>query len=306
WNYIYVIYMGKLIICVLLPFAVGVIMSGCGSKANTAVKTDTAVNATASSPRELALPEVPESITDPEDRAAYAVGHFWDSLDPGVHAQSLDTAFMEQTFANFIGLLPYAPEQAREQAVGAFADKCSADAAVYDLAVYIARHYLDDPNSPMRNEELYIPFLRRFAGDTGLSEAKRERAAYRLEQAMKNRPGSRATDFGLVTREGRTSTLLRELGDTTLVVFYDYDCEHCKETVARLEDPAMGVRYPVMAVEVTEDREGWDSTKAGMPTGWKVCFATDPLDGEGYYFPALPSIYLLAGDGTVIIKDGAL
>ena len=298
--------MGKLIICTLLPLAAGVIICGCGSNANTAGRTESTINAVASSPRELALPTVPESITDPGERAAYAVVHFWDALDVADHSQSLDSAFMEQTFANFAGLLPYATEEARRKGVEAFADRCSADAAVYDLSVYIARHYLDDPNSPMRNEELYIPFLERFASDPRLSEAKRERSAYRLEQAMKNRPGTRAADFRLVTREGGTSTLLRELGDTTLVVFYDYDCEHCKETVARLEDPATGVRYPVMAVEVTEDREGWDSTKSGMPAGWKVCFATDPLDGESYYFPALPSIYLLAGDGTVIVKDGAL
>ena len=255
--------------------------------------------------KELPLPDVPPSITEPEERAAYAVRHFWDSLNPSDHTQSLDTALMEQTFANFISLLPYATEDARNEAVTAFTDRCSTDSDVYDLAAYISHHYLDDPNSPMRNEELYILFLRRFASDPKLTEAKRERAAYRLEQAMKNRPGTKTADFRLLTREGKASTLLRELKDTTLVIFYDYDCEHCKETVARLEDPAAGVKYPVVAVEATEDKDGWDATKAGMPKEWTICFATDPLDGESYYFPALPSLYLLAGDGTVIVKDGA-
>lgn len=256
--------------------------------------------------RELPLPSVPEIITDPADRASYAVRHFWDAFDAANHSESLDSAFMEQTFANFIGLLPYASDEARDSAVEAFVEHCASDREVYELAVYISRHYLDDPNSPMRNEELYIPFLRRYSADLRLSESARERTRYRLEQAMKNRPGTRASDFGLITRDGRTSTLLRELEDTTLVVFYDYDCEHCKETVARLEDPALGVRYPVMAVEVTEDLEGWEATKGSMPEWWKVCFASDPLDGESYYFPALPSLYLLTGDGTVLIKDGTL
>lgn len=290
----------------ILGIAGMIFAGGCGDgKKGGNASAASARNEVVAGQRELALPSVPDSITLPEERVAYAARHFWDALDVTDHTQSLDTAFMEQTFANFIALLPYAADDVRKEAATVFADKCTADSSVYDLAVHITQHYLDDPNSPMRNEELYIPFLERFSTDPKLSEQKRERAVFRLEQAMKNRPGTRATDFRLATREGRTTTLLRELRDTTLVLFYDNACEHCKETIERLQDPAMGIRYPVMAVDVTEDRDGWDATKGGMPVGWEVCFATDPLDGESYYFPALPSIYLLSPDGRVIVKDGS-
>lgn len=289
---------------IMLPLA-AMLSTGCRGKTGNPA----APPVTDAAPREapaLPLPQPPAHITDPGERARYAALHFWDPLNPSDHTVSLDSALMEQTFANYIALLPYLNEQTLRQSVGAFADKCSGDKEVYDLAVYIAHHYLDDPNSPLRSEEIYIPFLERFASDPGLPETTRERSAYRLSQAMKNRPGMRAADFRLVSREGRTSNLLRELSDTTLVLFYDYDCEHCKETVTRLADPAAGVRYPVVAVEVTEDREGWDATKSDMPQGWNVCFAAEPIDGEAYYFPALPSAYLLAPDGTVLIKDASL
>lgn len=276
---------------------------GDGKKRGNATAANTEIAATQ---RELPLPSVPDSITDPEERAAYAAGHFWDALDVADHSQSLDTAFMGQAFANFIVLLPYTSEEAREKAVGAFAERCAKDLAAYDFAVYISRYYLDEPNSPMRNEELFIPFLRKFSTDPRLSEATRERSKFRLEQALKNRPGTKAADFRMITREGQTTTLLRELSDTTLVLFYDYDCEHCKETIERLQDPAFALPYPVIAIEATEQREGWDATKGEMPANWKVCFATESLDGEAYYFPALPSAYLLTGDGKVIVKDGAL
>lgn len=255
---------------------------------------------------ELPLPVVPEGISDPGERAAYAVTHFWDALDVADHSLSLDTAFMEQSFANFIGLLHYAPADAREKAIGAFIDRCVPDKTVYDLAVYLSQLYLDDPNSPMRNEEIFIPFLKRYAEDSRLPEATRVRSQYRLVQAMKNRPGTKAADIRLIMRDGRTSTMLGELRDTTLVFFYDYDCDHCKETVARLQDPMMGVRYPIMAIEVTGHREGWDATKATMPGNWNVGFATESLDGETYDFPALPSLYLLTAGGTVLIKDASL
>ncbi len=259
---------GHGIIRVIMIFTLmGMMATGGCKNSGKSSQTPTAANSgsPAALPRELELPRVPASMTDPAERAAYATGHFWDALDPADHTLSLDSAFMEQSFANFIGLLPYANEEAREKAIGNFTDKCAEDAAVYDLAVYIAQHYLDDPNSPMRNEELYIPFLRRFASDSMLGEAMQERAKFRLEQARKNRPGMKAANFRLEMRDGRTSTLLREVNDTTLVLFYDYDCDHCKETVARLQNPDVGLPYSIMAIEVTEQREGWDATKGDMP-----------------------------------------
>ena len=39
--------------------------------------------------KELPLPDVPPSITESEERAAYAVRHFWDSLNPSREFDSL-------------------------------------------------------------------------------------------------------------------------------------------------------------------------------------------------------------------------
>ena len=55
--------------------------------------------------------------------------------------------------------------------------------------------YLYDPNSPMRNEELYIPALEAMIASERLGEADKVRARYRLELARRNRPGTPATDF---------------------------------------------------------------------------------------------------------------
>ena len=41
------------------------------------------------------------------ERAAYVLAHFWDSMDFSDTSRSLDTAFMEQNFANFASLLPH-------------------------------------------------------------------------------------------------------------------------------------------------------------------------------------------------------
>lgn len=253
----------------------------------------------------LPLPAVPDSLFLPQDRAGYAVTHFWDALDDVSPSLRGDTAFMEQSFANFIALLPYVSEAVCDTAVVRLVSHVRPVLSDYTLLAEIARKYLDDPNSPMRSEELFIVFLRHFAADPALPEAMRLRAADRLGQAMKNRPGTLAADFSLVTRNGSRSTFRRQLAaDTTIVMFYDPDCSHCREITERLIAMGSSLRYRVLAVDVAGDRQLWESSNYSLPQSWQVTFATDPVDDdEIYVLPALPSFYLIAPDATIILKD---
>lgn len=49
---------------------------------------------------ELPLPQVPEELTSPTDRAAYIAEHFWDAMDWRDSTLLRDKAFMEQSFAS--------------------------------------------------------------------------------------------------------------------------------------------------------------------------------------------------------------
>lgn len=251
----------------------------------------------------LSLPEVPDSITDIESRATFVVSHYWDAMDFGDGAMSLDTAFVEQNFSNFTALLGYAPEQARVAAVDTLVARCSASASAMELFDMVAYKYLDDPNSPMRNEELYVLWLESVLARGCLPADMVGSHERRLADARKNRPGSIGADFALITAGGRPSTLHKMLAaDTTVVMFYDPDCEHCREVTARLA--AAGPRFRVLAVAVEGSRELWESTRHNLPREWETAYATEALDDEGVYvLPALPALYLIAPDGTVLLKD---
>ena len=56
----------------------------------------------------LSLPDVPPSLTAPEERAAYIIAHFWDGMDFGDTLRCRDRAFMEQNFVNYLSLFPHA------------------------------------------------------------------------------------------------------------------------------------------------------------------------------------------------------
>lgn len=256
----------------------------------------------------LALPAVPAELTEPEERAAFVSRHFWDSMDFGNEALALDTAFMEQNFANFLSVLSVTPHDAAKEAVARLDSMALAETKAFGVLQWVTEKYLDDPNSPMRDEELYMLFLDDLSQSAKAEEATRLRAAHRLAVARKNRRGTRAADFRFVDRDGSATTLRKSLGEAvTLLMFYDPDCPQCKEAKEALEKVPAVEGLKIVAIDIAGNRQLWDTTKASMPAEWTVGFATDPLEEEETYdFPAMPVFYLLDPEGIVLLKDPPL
>lgn len=281
------------------------LISACGRSGKSYSEVYPEVAAMSVDSMELGLPEVPGELREPGERAAYVSLHFWDALDFGRDSRSLDTAFMEQNFANYLTVLAVTPEEGAQKAVARLVGEAGKSDGSKALLHYVAEHYLDDPNSPMRSEELYIYFLREWINASESEEGVLERAKHRLGEAMKNRRGERATDFRLVRRDGVESSLLKELGEgETLVMFYDPDCEQCKEIKMELASTPLPAGVKVIAIDVTGDRKRFEATKGEMPDSWTVGFDLEGIeDDEKYVFRAMPTFYVLDADGTVLLKD---
>lgn len=283
----------------------GFLLCGCGGNSGGGRQMTSEVAAMSVDSMELALPEVPADLKEPGERAAFVSLHFWDALDFGRDSRSLDTAFVEQNFANYLTVLAVTPEEDAQKAVARLLSEAGKSEGASGLLRYVAEHYLDDPNSPMRSEELYIYFLWEWISASESEEGVRLRAEHRLGEAMKNRRGEIATDFRLVRRDGAESTLLKELGaGETLVMFYDPDCEQCKEIKGELAVAPLPEGVKVIAIDVTGDRKRFEATKRDMPESWTVGFDLEGVeDNERYIFRAMPTFYVLASDGRVLLKD---
>lgn len=284
----------------------------CTSKGRPTSTTHTVVDSCEDSVtlKELRLPDVSPSLTVPEERAAYLIAHFWDGMDFGDTLRCRDRAFMEQNFVNYLSLFPHARPEDLPQHIAQLLERAAADSICLDLLNDLAEHYLDEPNSPMRNEEYYILFLEGLLRLPALPETERIRPAYRLEMARKNRPGTTAADFAYTDRHSNRRTLYATRGKHLLLLFYDPACSHCSQILDGLRESAViagliaNRELAVLAVYTEGDRRLWDETKASLPREWSVAIDESRIvERELYTLPAMPVIYLLDGQKTVLLKD---
>ncbi len=283
------------------------VICSCSPRGEAAAQNGSGVD---SAGMELPLPQMPADLTEPQERAAYILAHFWDGMDFTDTVRTKNAMFMEQNFANFISLFPVATDEARRRGIDELLGRARADWNAFKTVTDIAEKYLFDPSSPVKNEEYYIAFAEEVLRTEGLPENCRLRPEAQLKTALKNRLGTKATDFAYTTREGKTGRLLKTKAERLLVVFYDPACPHCKDILDELRNSDVvnqmreEGKLKVLAVYTEGNRELWDETKAEMPEAWEVSIDESSIvDSSLYDLPAMPVIYLLNKEKTVMLKD---
>lgn len=260
-------------------------------------------------------PEIPQMMTDPQQRAFYYVKHYWDeySLADTAFIHSDDT---ELLFADFVDALQYVSPQENATALRNMMNLMEADSMAYAHFCLLSEKYLYDPNSPMRNEDSYIRVLEQMLASHRLTEAEKIRPADRLKQAHKNRPGTVAANFTYVTPSNldKVQRMSNIKADYTMLFFYDPDCSNCRkyeqvlsEIPAFLEMQQKGT-LRVLAVYPDEDGNQWLLNSSKMPEGWIVGWNKkgDIRSKQLYEIRATPTLYLLDKQKKVIVKDASL
>ncbi len=285
--------------------------SACGSKDNGKSGGSETLSAS-SAMTELPVPIIPDSLVTPDERAAYIVCHYWDAMDFTDPVMAGDSALVEQSFSNFIALLPYADPDSRQRAVSTLLDRAANGATdAYNLIMSTAEHYLWDPESPYCSEELYLPFV-----DYALTRNKEDIIyADRRDVIMKNCPGSLAPDFKVRDRDGDSISLHNhDAGVTTLLMFYEPDCDRCHAAIeAMAADPALNNAIAagtlrLLAVYIGDNTDAWTKHASTLPHTWQVAIdSKSVIDHDVLYtIRATPSFYLIDPADTIILKDSPL
>ena len=260
------------------------------------------------------LPEVPIMLQSPEDRLNFMVQHYWD------HFNFKDTAYIhvpditEQALVDYMDLLNRVPSSLSDSCLIRIMQQASQEKKMFGYFVEIFRRYLFDPNSPLRNEELYEPVCRFLSASSLTDEAARSRAQHDLKLIGMNKVGSIAADFIYTLPSGMQKRMRDICTPYTLLLFYNPDCHGCAETLATmktsavLNSPHIMKQMKILAFYPDEDREVWTKHQNEIPDGWINSYDKEltVLTEECYDLKAMPALYLLDKDKKVLLKDATV
>lgn len=275
----------------------------------------------------LPFPDVmpPEMLETPQDRAEYMAEHWWDKFADENRAYPCDSTMVsgvsrevvEQKFANWVNILsmidyPHAAKSVRRLYDKAL--KCERkDTAsnVFDTFRSLVEKYLYDPNSPMRNEDLYGPYADCLSKCEFIDEGNRKAYAYDAGMCALNRIGTKAADFRFEDKNGKVRRLYDIKADFTVLFFSNPGCVACKEIInalkgtPQIDSMISAGRIAVLNIYIDEDLEAWRSYMPIYPETWYNGFDPDfVIRGDVLYnVRAIPSLYLLDKDKNVMMKD---
>jgi thiol-disulfide isomerase/thioredoxin len=180
----------------------------------------------------------------------------------------------------------------------------------FETLLSICDVFFYNPNSPLRNEEMYIPVEEAKLASQFVSEDDKAEAAALLPRLKLNRIGTPAADFIFTLRNGKKMALYDAKADYTILFFSNPGCEDCKAVIDQLSslaglDAAIAAgRLAVVNVYPDEDLTEWHKYAPVYPDNWFNGYDQDLAVGGGLYnLRAIPSLYLLDKDKKVIFKD---
>lgn len=282
-------------------------------KVETIVAAST-VRSQAAADAKFPFPEIPTMLTQPEERKAYLMAHYWDSFNFADTALVNNRNVSEQGAADYLAILADGTltEEQVKGSLDGFCKGMEAQEHARKVFLQMMEDYLYNPNSPFHNEALYALFLERMLKSEFVDEARKSSLKFSLDLISRNCPGKVATDFVYFLPDGSRHSLAqtRAKNNRLLLVFYDPECPSCHETMQEmvadgmLAEAVKAGKLTVLAVYTEGNQEVWKRTLSDLPQGWTVGSDHETVkQGALYDLKAMPSLYLLDGTKRVLLKD---
>ena len=316
---------GVLVLCLILALAIaGICIAGLKSGWFSS-RSGASESATAVQSRKFPSVNPPGAISDPAARLAWSAENFWNAFtDPsnsfpgdttmvnGVLKEDVEEAM--GTYATILGMVPLDVAQRSQgklfSRISAFQEAHPESGMFQEIAELEAKYFYD-PNSPVRSEEIYLPFVQRLSESPLVPEGMRRAYAFDVEMCSVNRMGEVAADFPFTTLQGRKMRLSTVKAEHTLLFFSNPGCPACAEIIESLEgSPQVAAlissgRLAVVNVYIDKDLDEWRTYAVNYPKSWITGYdqSYSIRSGRLYNIRAIPSLYLLDAQKRVILKD---
>ena len=257
------------------------------------------------------IPALAPAMLPQEQKMEYMREHYWDKFDfsETTFINQIDSTKMLTAFAVYA--TGYIPDSLAYKYMPRLMQRASTSKRMYTYFLMLAEGVLHDPNSPLRNDEKYIPVLENAVQSSLLDEYERMPYEYDLEIARQNRIGRIANDFTYTLPSGRTATLHNIKADFTLIFISNPGCPMCREvkeqitTSPMLQELIERKELKVLVIYPDTDLEAWREHLQDYPASWINGYDADQrIEKERLYdLKAIPALYLLDKQKRVMAKD---
>lgn len=262
-------------------------------------------------PKEFVLPSIPKTITSHDDKNEYLAIHYWDNFNFSDTAYISLNDIMEQAMANYLGILFHSEKNIAYSSIKMTLEKAekNKDMRIHFLSLF--KKYLYDPNSPIRDEEYYIPVLEYIIKSNLSADSEVERAKFDLDMLQKNRVGDKATDITYTLLSRKTGRLYNIKSNYTVLLFYNPDCHACAEIISHMrKSPIINIGLQnnlitILAFYPDADLEIWRKHLKDIPENWINGYDKERLveNKRLYDLKAIPTLYLFDKDKKILFKD---
>ena len=293
--------------------AIASLLVGCGGSTKPSEESSNTQSDTACITTTRTMKRSVEDVRTLRTREEYEamIAHYWDDFDfeCGAEVAQYDTVDMLMAMSDYVLFIP---RQSADSLLRSLIVRASQSREVLNFFTMLTEEVLHNPNSPLRNDEYYIPVLETILASPLLDEYDRIAPAYDLEIAQQNRIDCVANDFVYTLANGRTGRLHGIKAQYTILMFSNPGCPMCAEIIDEIcasplinEMGEMG-RIEILNIYPDADIEAWRNYLVNLPAGWINGYDNGMVITEKrlYNLSAIPSLYLLDSQKRVLIKDG--
>lgn len=257
------------------------------------------------------IPALPPSTLNPEEHRAYMIDHYWDKFDfsDTLFIAEVDTSHMATAFAIYAA--GYVPDSLSHSAMSRLMQRAATSRRMFDYFMMLSEMVLHDPNSPLRNDEKYIPVLEAALKTSFYDEYERMPYEFDLKIAMQNRVGHKANDFVYTLASERSERMHNVKAEYLLIFISNPGCPMCREIKEQLlaspllNELAERGTFKVLVIYPDNDLVAWREHLNDYPASWINAYDKGGVITRDrlYDLKAIPALYLLNKDKIVMAKD---
>lgn len=252
-------------------------------------------------------PTAPESLTSLADKSNYLLEHFWDSMD-FKSTSAVDQNALNDAMKVYSVPIRWADLRIAEASVDKLIEKISKNPTLLTQFTKAAEEVLYGPRAEFWVDAVYIKFLDAFTKNKKIQASRKNKYEKQLKSLRNSAVGSEAPSFDFTGKNGKVEKYT-PMSTPTIMIFgnpedTDWRMTRLKmETTVPLRQAVEQGKLNILYI-IPFKLDNWEDITSNYSNTWTVGEA--PEISVILDLRADPSVYLIGGDGKIILKNATI